>query len=209
MPAVAKTSDAGVISAARRLTEAVGASAVSLQDIAAAVGVRAPSLHKRFASRAVLLAAVERDVLADLQARLQEAAAGAPSFGDSLRAMAAAYRAFAHANPRAYALMFADDAPHGPEATQARADAAAPLLMALRATLGEADALPAARVITAFMHGFVSMELAGAFRLGGDVEAAFERGLDLVLPLTAETPQGHGFHLGPRSPCPENSSRSR
>jgi hypothetical protein len=43
--------------------------------------------------------------------------------------------------------------------------------------VGEADAL-AARMFVAWAQGFVSMELAGAFRLGGDVEAAVEYGLE-------------------------------
>jgi hypothetical protein len=38
--------------------------------------------------------------------------------------------------------------------------------------------LDAARTIVAWSSGFVSMELAGAFRLGGDVDAAFRYGID-------------------------------
>jgi len=56
------------------------------------------------------------------------------------------------------------------------------------AVLGEADVLPTARVATAFLHGFVAMELAGAFRLGGDPETAFARGLDAVLPHRRRPP---------------------
>ncbi|HWE29097.1 MAG TPA: TetR-like C-terminal domain-containing protein [Polyangia bacterium] len=41
--------------------------------------------------------------------------------------------------------------------------------------------MPTARVLTAFVHGFVSMELHGAFRLGGDVDEAFAQGLELLL----------------------------
>jgi hypothetical protein len=44
--------------------------------------------------------------------------------------------------------------------------------------VGDADALMAARMLVAWAQGFVSMELAGAFRLGGDVDAAFDYGLE-------------------------------
>ena len=43
------------------------------------------------------------------------------------------------------------------------------------------DPLPAARTFTAWIFGFCTMEQAGAFRLGGDVDEAFEFGLDALL----------------------------
>lgn len=183
MPTPAKTTDAQVVAAARRLVEQRGTAAVSMQDVAAAVGVRAPSLYKRFPARAALFAAVEVEVLAKLRGTLTEAMDRAGRDGRGrLLAMAETYRGFAHAHPHAYALLFAPDASRGQKANMARADAVGPLLAELRAMLTEADVLPAARVVTAFLHGFVAMELAGAFRLGGDPEAAFARGLDAVLP---------------------------
>ena len=51
---------------------------------------------------------------------------------------------------------------------------------------GDEHRLDAARTITAWANGFVSMELAGAFRLGGDVDRAFEYGIaGLTVALTA------------------------
>lgn len=56
------------------------------------------------------------------------------------------------------------------------ADAAAvgrPIIPKSMAQLaGDTIALEAARTVASWAHGFVSMELAGAFRLGGDVDAA-------------------------------------
>ena len=51
---------------------------------------------------------------------------------------------------------------------------AAPLIRAAAALVGEDDALDAARLVTAWATGFLQMELSGAFRLGGDVDAAFD-----------------------------------
>ncbi|WP_433133439.1 TetR-like C-terminal domain-containing protein [Micromonospora sp. CA-240977] len=42
---------------------------------------------------------------------------------------------------------------------------------------GEAHALDAARTLTAWANGFISMELAGAFKLGGDIDKAYEFGI--------------------------------
>ena len=47
--------------------------------------------------------------------------------------------------------------------------------------VGEADALEGARTIVAWAHGFVTMELAGAFRLGGDLDAAYAFGIEAIL----------------------------
>jgi hypothetical protein len=70
---------------------------------------------------------------------------------------------------------------HEGPTVQARAAAAAPVLARLSALVGDKHALDAARMLTAFLHGFVSMELAGAFKLGGDVDRAFAYGLGKLL----------------------------
>ena len=44
--------------------------------------------------------------------------------------------------------------------------------------MGTDAALEAARLVTAWATGFIEMELAGAFRLGGDLDRAFEYGLE-------------------------------
>jgi len=55
------------------------------------------------------------------------------------------------------------------------------VLRLAEALVGPADALPTARTLTAFVHGFTSTENAGAFRFGGDVDAAWALGLDALL----------------------------
>jgi hypothetical protein len=64
------------------------------------------------------------------------------------------------------------NAPHSKAGVDARAAALAPAWPAFAALTGEENALAAARVLTPFLHGFVSMELSNAFRLGGGLDAA-------------------------------------
>ena len=60
------------------------------------------------------------------------------------------------------------------------------MLRAAAALAGDEHALEAARTLTAWAAGFISMELHGGFNLGGDVERAWRFGSTrLVAALTA------------------------
>jgi len=180
VPAVAKTSDDDIVRAARAIVERDGAGGLSMQAVADEVGVRAPSLYKRFADRSALLAAVELHTLASL-GRSLERAAGTGRPASDIDAMGRAYRRFARAHPRLYEMVFGTEASKGEAADRARADAARPLIECVARLVGERRALAAARVLTAFVHGFVSMENAGAFRLGGGVDEAYELGMRMLI----------------------------
>lgn len=180
MPAVAKTSDDDVVRAARKLVERDGAECLSMQAVADEVGVRAPSLYKRFADRSALLAAVEMETFASLGRTLERAAkTGKPQ--PDLVEMGRVYRRFAKSHPRLYEMLFSRSAPRGAEADRVRAEAAKPVVERVAQLVGEKRALASARVLTAFVHGFVSMENAGAFRLGEGVDDAYELGLSMLL----------------------------
>jgi AcrR family transcriptional regulator len=180
MPSPPKTTEAEIVAAARKLVERRGRNGFSMNDVAEAVGVRAPSLYGRFVDRASLLAAVE----IELWDALRRALARAPAQGDPARALATfarAYRAFAKAHPQGYALIYDAEAERTEEGARARAAALAPTMPSFVALVGERNALGAARVLTPFLHGFVSMELSGAFRFGGGLDEAFERGVTTIL----------------------------
>ncbi|MGO9829305.1 MAG: TetR/AcrR family transcriptional regulator [Myxococcaceae bacterium] len=187
MPALAKTSTAEVIAAARKLIAKHGVESLSMQAVADAVGVSAPSLYKRFADRSDLVSAVFEELLVGLAER-QRAVANTGSPEGDLRAMAHALRAYAHRQPHLYALLVSGRLPSTPVAAARNAAVVAPLLDRVQ-RLGEVThALDGARLLTAFTHGFVSMELAGAFRLGGDTDRAFAFGLDRVLASLTNKP---------------------
>lgn len=212
-PARAKTTDEAILDAAAGLLETGGLDALTMQAVAAEVGVRAPSLYKRVRDRAALVRAVQEAGAAELGAALRHVAKGKDPRADLL-AMADTFRAFAHRRSGAYGLLFAalpDDMRVAPETNQA---AVAPVLTAIAALQarggrgrhggrggrgrkpdakaaakagGGDPPLEAARLFVAFAHGFVSMELAGAFRLGGDVDRAWRTGVVTIVDAVADS----------------------
>jgi AcrR family transcriptional regulator len=179
-PARARTSLPDIVAAGRALLEAGGLDAVTMQAVAERVGVRAPSLYKHVRDRAALIAAIADTALDEL-AGIMAPLAVDPDPAAGMRSAATAFRAFAHEHPRTYEILFAnlpDSARGSPERNAA---AAAPVLSLAARMVGPERALEAARLVTAFAHGFISMELAGAFRLGGDVDAAYRYGVDVLV----------------------------
>ncbi|WP_203582077.1 TetR/AcrR family transcriptional regulator [Microbacterium hibisci] len=168
MPTPERTSYAAIVAAGRDLLEESGASGLTMQAVAQRVGVRAPSLYKRVRDREALVAAVAAATVEDLAARLEAS-------DRSIAALARAYRAFAHERPEGFRLLFAGSVPQ-----ELLDRTGATLVTGVGAITGEEHALDGARLVTAWATGFLQMELAGAFRLGGDIDAAFEYGLAAV-----------------------------
>ncbi len=177
MPAPARTSTDAIVAAGRAILERDGLDGLTMQAVANDVGVRAPSLYKRVRDRAALVGMVVDAVARDLAARLDEAATTGDPHED-LRALIGVFRSFAHANPSAYPLLF--DPRSGGPSPQALGESTATVLRVSAALAAEDLALPAARTVVAWATGFLSMELAGAFQLGGDVEEAWEYGAGLL-----------------------------
>jgi AcrR family transcriptional regulator len=187
MPTPERTSLEAIVEAARDILESQGLAQLTMQAVADRVGVRAPSLYKRVRNRDALVRLVIEATLLDLEKHLH-AVPAAPDPREQLADLLRALRAFAHARPAAYHLIFASTpAPTRPD-PDLLARAAAPVLQTAADLAGPAQALEAARTITAWAYGFISMELAAAFNLGGDVDSAFEYGLTHLATALTDRP---------------------
>lgn len=168
MPTPDHTSLDAIVAAGRDLLEAGGPDGLTMRAVADRVGVRAPSLYKRMRDKAALRRLVADATADDLAARFEDVS----GFPAQIRA----FRNFAHERPEGFRLLFFS----GAASQEAIERASSPVLGLADALSGQEHALEAARLVTAWATGFVSMELAGAFHLGGDLDKAFEFGIERI-----------------------------
>lgn len=180
MPAPARTSRDAIVAAARAILETDGLDAVSMQAVAERVGVRAPSLYKHVADRTALLRAVTEAVAHDLSVTLAPKRPAGDA-RDDLRAIARRFRAFVGTHPAGYGLLFTRLGPGALPDDRVLAALGEPIVAVTARLVGPDRALDAARTFVAWAHGFTSLEQAGGFRLGGDLEAAYANGIELIL----------------------------
>lgn len=148
-----------------------GPERVSLREVARAADTSTSAVYTLFGGKDELLAAVIAHGFASFAAAQRDALPG------GLRALGVAYRAWAHAHPSLYRLMFGGTlASYEGEGTE---DALGPLISALAAR-GAADPLAAALVVWAHVHGAVSLELAGVAPPDLDTEVVYTDVLDAV-----------------------------
>jgi len=170
-----------VVERAAELVDREGLPALSLAQLARSLGVRAPSLYNHVDGLDDLRGALRLRGLERLERRIARAAVGRAR-RDALVAVAEAYRAFAGEHPGLYALTAGaggGGAGSGRDAAAAEAAGSRVVGIVLDVLRGyglEGDeALHAVRALRSSLHGFVSLERAGAFELPLDLDASFER----------------------------------
>jgi len=180
MPAPSKTSLDAIVAAGREILDSEGLDRLTMDRVAAAVGVRGPSLYKRVRDRGQLIHLIANATATEL-AELVEAAATTGDPRRDLRAMVDSLRGFAHAKPAAYGLLF----DRHPDSWRPDRDlierAVEPLFRTVAELVGRQHELEAARTVVAWTRGFIEMELSGAFQLGGNIEDAYEFGVERLI----------------------------
>lgn len=149
-----------ILDRAEEIVEGEGLDALTMRRLAAAVGIRAPSLYKHVADKSELVARLQERGLLQMGAALRPAGADATAF-------VAAYRSFAVSHPGMYALATARRLARDRIAPGVEDWSAAPLV-----TLVGGDE-HRARLLWAAMHGLVVLELAERFPPGADLAAAW------------------------------------
>ncbi|MDT9595256.1 TetR-like C-terminal domain-containing protein [Nocardioides zeae] len=155
-------SRAAVVAAALDLVDAEGLDALGPSPLAARLGVRPASLYSHVASAADLREGVCAAVLDELADRVADALAGR-SGEAALRAFADAYRDYAHAHPGRYAASRLPVGPDSPAVPAGRRHAALAVAVLRGYAVPEAEQVHAVRLLGSLVHGYASLEQAGAF----------------------------------------------
>jgi AcrR family transcriptional regulator len=166
---------AQVVAAGAELADRHGLAALTLAQVAAALGVRLPSLYNHVEGLPGLRRELALLAGRELEARLSRAALG--KAGDAaMLALAEAYRAYVLEHPGRYAAIIRAPAPDDQD-LQAVAQAIIAVLLAVLEPyeLGEVDALHAVRGLRAIAHGFATLEAGGGFGLPLDRDESYRR----------------------------------
>lgn len=158
-----------IVSVSRKLLEDDGPDALTMRNLASEMGIKAPSLYKHVRNRHEIETLLSERALAEIGQATVVA-------GPDLESIAAAYRAWARANPALYQL--ATSTPLDREGITEGVEQSAenPLLDALD---NDRDR---ARACWAMAHGLVELELNDRFPPGADIDAAWQSGISAMIP---------------------------
>lgn len=159
-----------LVALALELLERDGLDGFGVGSLARAAGIKPPSLYKHFAGRGDIEHALISHGFRQLGTALAQAWAGASDPREQVATFARVYRHQALAHPQLYRLM--TDRPLDREALDPGAEREG--MAALLALFGEDEAHhDRARAAWAWAHGLASLEIAGRFPPGADVDAAW------------------------------------
>ena len=173
MPRVGLSPDAVVDEAIRQGNES-GLHALKLSTVAAALGVKTPSLYKHIDGLPGLLDAMALRGYRALLGALQRAAV-ARTGPEAVRAVCLAYYEFALNHPALYAALTPSHIHHGPDVQQVALDLLELVYAVLRSVgVPPGDLVHAARSLRSFLHGFVQLQQGRGFGLDESPAASFD-----------------------------------
>jgi AcrR family transcriptional regulator len=182
LPYPAQTDLTTIVTTAQKLIEQEGVEQLSLARLAAALGIRAPSLYRHVASKSALIRAVNQLTLDELFATFAAATSTVLATPQAqMIAILVSYRTFALVHPQTYILAFTTTNPEERPETQALEQKVLPFQAIMAQITGEAQSLAALRGALALVHGFVMLELKGQLQREGDVGAAFAAAVQAYL----------------------------
>lgn len=157
---------------------------LTLAKVAAKAGVAAPSLYKHVGSLADLRREVALIAVREVTAAATSATVGRAG-PDALHALGSAWRSYAHVHPGRYAATQIGPDPDDPADAEPRAAAAESVRVVGAVLQGfglpEDRLIDAVRAVRAGVHGFVTLELGGGFRMREDVDQSFGVLLDMLV----------------------------
>ena len=168
-----------IVDVAAAIADREGLDGATLGAVAAALGIKPPSLHYRVGGSSGLrrLLAFRSAVLMEDLFRQQ---LDSP---DPVRGICRAYRDFGLRHPGLYDAMLPAARPDDNELFEAQAR---PVQVAVEALtnsgIAEDDLIHRVRVIRSALHGFIDNERRGGFGMPVDVDTSFDHLLDLIAP---------------------------
>ncbi|WP_020658229.1 TetR/AcrR family transcriptional regulator [Amycolatopsis benzoatilytica] len=168
-----------LVAAAADMADEIGFDNLTVSAVARHFGVTVPSLYAHVRNIDELRVKTALLALEEMADQVADAIAGR-SGKDALVAYAGAYRDYARAHPGRYtaARLRLDYETAANSAAVRHSRMSRALLRAYG--LAEPEENHAVRMLSSTLHGFVSLEAAGAFDLSGDVEASWHRSLDVL-----------------------------
>jgi AcrR family transcriptional regulator len=172
---------AAVVRAAAALLDEAEGKEVTLAALAAHLGVRTPSLYNHIGGQDELRHELAVLGVRELGERMGRAAIGKAG-EDAILAIGHAYRDFSKERPGLYSATLRAPGPGDAALIAASEDVLTILRLVLAPyQLADDDLIHAMRALRSLVHGFVSLELIGGFGIPVDLDASFQRLLDLYL----------------------------
>jgi AcrR family transcriptional regulator len=182
-----------ILQAAREIIAAEGAGALSIRGIARRIGYSAPALYEYFTGKEAIAEALFVAGFRQLAVMMTQVSEPDPLL--RLRALGITYREFALAHPQEYSLMFSRPIPEF-RPSQEDLDIATTAFAPLQHTFADGieagvirpmEARTGATAAWAFLHGLVSLELAGMGGPPPDHPIAPERSIPGHFPSLYDT----------------------